>query len=86
MPAEPSVALPALGRSLKAHRPQASTSGKGGDRPDAAAQGIVSGLSFSAGYVLGVAGHWLWAYRHLPEPGPCLLSLASITAMGWCFW
>ncbi|PMR74501.1 hypothetical protein C1H69_13595 [Billgrantia endophytica] len=33
-------------------------------------QGIISGLSFSAGYALGYAGHWLWAYLELPEPGP----------------
>ncbi|RUR29916.1 alpha/beta hydrolase [Vreelandella nanhaiensis] len=32
------------------------------------AQGIVSGLSFTAGYALGVMGHGLWRYLHLPEP------------------
>ncbi|MGP9806807.1 alpha/beta hydrolase [Halomonas sp. AOP12-C2-37] len=31
-------------------------------------QGIVSGLSFTAGYALGVASHWAWAYLHIPEP------------------
>ncbi|RUR57574.1 alpha/beta hydrolase [Vreelandella populi] len=34
------------------------------------AQGIVSGLSFTAGYALGVMGHGLWRYLHLPEPNP----------------
>lgn len=32
------------------------------------AQGVVSGLSFSAGYALGVVFHWIWAYLHIPEP------------------
>lgn len=32
------------------------------------AQGVVSGLSFTAGYALGVTSHWLWAYLHIPEP------------------
>lgn len=32
------------------------------------AQGIVSGLSFTAGYALGVMGHGLWRYLHLPDP------------------
>ncbi|GEN29630.1 membrane protein [Halovibrio variabilis] len=32
------------------------------------AQGVVSGLSFTAGYALGVAFHWMWAYLHIPEP------------------
>lgn len=36
------------------------------------AQGIVSGLSFTAGYALGVISHMLWRYLHLPEPNPTL--------------
>jgi len=36
------------------------------------AQGIVSGLSFAAGYAMGVLGHTLWRYLHLPEPNPTL--------------
>ncbi|CAN0488164.1 unnamed protein product [Ectocarpus sp. 12 AP-2014] len=32
------------------------------------AQGVVSGLSFTAGYALGVILHWVWAYLHIPEP------------------
>lgn len=34
------------------------------------AQGIVSGLSFTAGYALGVTSRFLWHYLHLPEPNP----------------
>ncbi|SDL35692.1 Uncharacterized membrane protein [Franzmannia pantelleriensis] len=33
-------------------------------------QGVISGLSFSAGYALGVMARWLWAYLELPVPGP----------------
>ncbi|RLK48786.1 putative membrane protein [Alkalispirillum mobile] len=29
-------------------------------------QGVISGLSFSAGYALGFGGQWLWAYLELP--------------------
>ncbi|WP_019588868.1 MULTISPECIES: alpha/beta-hydrolase family protein [unclassified Thioalkalivibrio] len=32
-------------------------------------QGILSGISLSAGYLLGVFLHWLWAYLELPEAG-----------------
>src|SRR5690606_20637321 len=31
-------------------------------------QGIVSGLSFSIGYALGVAAQWLWSYLEIPAP------------------
>jgi len=31
-------------------------------------QGVISGLSFTAGYALGVVGHALWAYLELPHP------------------
>lgn len=62
------------------------------------AQGIVSGLSFTAGYALGMMGHGLWRYLHLPEPNQRLqtyiqwvvatlcLSIAAIflwRAAGW---
>lgn len=30
-------------------------------------QGVLSGLSFAAGYGLGVAGLWVWRYLELPE-------------------
>ncbi|MCH8505254.1 MAG: alpha/beta-hydrolase family protein [Ectothiorhodospiraceae bacterium] len=33
-------------------------------------QGIISGLSFTAGYALGYAGRWLWSYLEFPLPGP----------------
>src|SRR5690606_33521265 len=32
-------------------------------------QGLLAGVSFAAGYGLGVAWRWLWAYLELPEPG-----------------
>ena len=32
-------------------------------------QGVISGLSFTAGYCLGVASGWLWKYLQLPMPG-----------------
>lgn len=32
-------------------------------------QGVLSGLSFTAGYGLGVAAVWLWKYLQLPVPG-----------------
>jgi len=31
-------------------------------------QGLVSGLSLSLGYLLGVAGRWLWSFLQLPLP------------------
>lgn len=48
------------------------------------AQGIVSGLSFSAGYALGVAGHWLWAYLHMPEPRPRMVLAIKLVATVVC--
>ena len=32
-------------------------------------QGVVSGLSLAVGYMLGIAGRWLWWYLELPLPG-----------------
>lgn len=32
-----------------------------------AAQGLISGLSFTAGYALGVAGLWLWVWLGIPQ-------------------
>ncbi|PCF95264.1 alpha/beta hydrolase [Vreelandella nigrificans] len=50
------------------------------------AQGIVSGLSFSAGYALGVTGLALWRYLHIPEPSPrielYLKWLAALICLG----
>lgn len=47
-------------------------------------QGVISGLSFAAGYGLGVAGHWLWHYLELPEPGPRLLQRIKLVASVFC--
>lgn len=33
-------------------------------------QGVVTGLSFSVGYAIAVAGNALWKYFELPVPGP----------------
>lgn len=48
------------------------------------AQGIISGFSFAAGYGLGVAGHWLWHYLELPEPGKRLLRRIKLVASVFC--
>ncbi|WP_290794715.1 alpha/beta-hydrolase family protein [Halomonas sp.] len=47
-------------------------------------QGVISGLSFAAGYGLGVGGHWLWHYLELPEPGPRLLRRIKLVASVFC--
>lgn len=47
-------------------------------------QGVISGLSFAAGYALGVGGHWLWHYLELPEPGPRLLRRIKLVASVFC--
>ncbi|MDP1569489.1 MAG: alpha/beta-hydrolase family protein [Vicinamibacterales bacterium] len=43
-------------------------------------QGLVSGLSLTLGYALGVAGRWLWAYLGLPQAGDRLARI--LTASG----
>ncbi|MFQ3789951.1 alpha/beta hydrolase [Halomonas sp. A29] len=48
------------------------------------AQGIVSGLSFSAGYALGFIAHWLWDYLHLPRPRSRTERVIKLTAAGIC--
>lgn len=43
-------------------------------------QGLISGLSFAAGYAAGCAGRWLWDYLELPVPrrrNEWLIKLAS---------
>jgi uncharacterized membrane protein len=49
-------------------------------------QGIVSGLSLSLGYALGVAGRWLWYFLELPGPGVrthrILLKVAGAICLG----
>lgn len=47
-------------------------------------QGVISGLSFAAGYGLGVGGHWLWHYLELPEPGRRLLRRIKLVASVFC--
>lgn len=47
-------------------------------------QGVISGLSFAAGYALGVGGHWLWHYLELPEPGKRLLQRIKLVASVFC--
>ncbi len=47
-------------------------------------QGIISGLSFSAGYALGYAGRWLWAYLELPEPGARVERVVKLAAAAIC--
>lgn len=48
------------------------------------AQGILSGVSFSAGYLIGVTAHWAWTYLQLPEPGLRLSRLIKFIAAGIC--
>lgn len=47
-------------------------------------QGMISGLSFAAGYGLGVAGHWLWHYLELPETEPQRLRRFKLVAAIFC--
>ncbi|MBA2780573.1 alpha/beta hydrolase [Billgrantia kenyensis] len=48
------------------------------------AQGIVSGLSFSAGYALGFIAHWLWDYLQLPRPRAQIERIIKLSAAGIC--
>jgi uncharacterized membrane protein len=45
-------------------------------------QGVVSGVSFAAGYALGVAGRWLWSYLELPLPPPTVQRVATRASTG----
>ncbi|MCC5883723.1 MAG: alpha/beta-hydrolase family protein [Halomonas sp.] len=47
-------------------------------------QGIVSGLSFAAGYAMGFTAHWLWDYLHLQRPGPRVERGIKLAAAGIC--
>lgn len=57
-------------------------------------QGLVSGLSFSAGYGIGFGGRWLWAYLELPKPPPraeriilaIAAALCAATAATFLWW
>ncbi|MCG5514297.1 alpha/beta hydrolase [Ectothiorhodospira shaposhnikovii] len=43
-------------------------------------QGVISGLSFAAGYGLGVAGVWFWKYLELPTPSKRTVRFTQVVA------
>jgi uncharacterized membrane protein len=45
-------------------------------------QGVVSGLSFVAGYALGTAVRWCWSYLELPVPRPAVKRVATQMCTG----
>ncbi|TVQ70092.1 MAG: hypothetical protein EA372_11020 [Chromatiaceae bacterium] len=47
-------------------------------------QGLISGLSFTAGYAVGFFGRWLWSYVELPVPGPRVDWVIKILATVIC--
>jgi uncharacterized membrane protein len=47
-------------------------------------QGVISGLSFTAGYGSGVAGLWVWNYLQLPMAGPRTSRIIKISATVVC--
>lgn len=47
-------------------------------------QGVISGFSFTAGYALGFAGQWLWAYLELPTPRARLVNAVKLLAALVC--
>jgi uncharacterized membrane protein len=47
-------------------------------------QGVLSGFSLTAGYGIGVFGHWLWAYMQLPQPKGYLQRIARLAAAIGC--
>jgi uncharacterized membrane protein len=47
-------------------------------------QGIVSGLSLTAGYALGAAGLRLWSYLELPVPGERVERIVKLAATAFC--
>ena len=49
-----------------------------------AVQGLLAGLSFAAGYGVGVAGGWAWRYLELPVAGPRLARTIKIVAGSLC--
>ncbi|MBK1735424.1 hypothetical protein CKO15_09040 [Halorhodospira abdelmalekii] len=49
-----------------------------------AMQGLIAGLSFTAGYALGVFGQWLWYYLELPGPRLRTARVISIVAGSGC--
>ncbi len=47
-------------------------------------QGILSGLSFAAGYAIGTAGLWLWLFFHLPTTPPRATRIVQGAAFALC--
>jgi uncharacterized membrane protein len=47
-------------------------------------QGIISGLSLSAGYAVGVSAYFVWHYFHLPMPRARIQWLLQFSAIGIC--
>lgn len=47
-------------------------------------QGLISGLSFTAGYAVGFIGRWLWSYVGLPVAGPRVDRVIKILATVIC--
>lgn len=47
-------------------------------------QAVLSGVSFAAGYGIGVLGHRLWHYLELPEPRPRIQWLVQVIAASIC--
>jgi uncharacterized membrane protein len=47
-------------------------------------QGVLSGVSFAAGYAIGVGARWLWAYLELPLPGGRVRRAIQIPAAVIC--
>lgn len=47
-------------------------------------QGLLAGISFAAGYGLGVLWRWLWAYMELPEPGARMLRAVNMALLSAC--
>ena len=49
-------------------------------------QGLVSGVSLTLGYALGICGRWLWSYLEIPVPGArtqrVMKLLAAVTGIG----
>jgi uncharacterized membrane protein len=47
-------------------------------------QGLISGLSFAAGYAIGIAGHWLWINLQLPAAPPRTTRIVQRVASALC--
>ena len=47
-------------------------------------QGLLAGVSFAAGYGLGVLWRCLWAYMELPEPGAHMRRRVNLAVLGSC--